>query len=273
MLSYSFTSEEHQEDEELKCPKCFYFFSSTTKPYILPCNHNICLNCVDSLIAEDNNKCPICNYNFNKSDRNSFKVNFGFLNLVIKILQTKIIYCTKCNKIFYWKEHYQSCEQKYFENCDNILEEIKTKYEEGLKILKIVKKDIKTLKKCKIEVDVLVKRIINEIHKKFKENTYNKIKNELLKTNITINFNKSKLEIIDFLKLCLTYPKYFNTQEIMQVIGNMQRKEILLRKRRNMNKSAFSPPSIHPFFLTDEKFYDNKKENKNNETIINNGIK
>ena len=274
MLSYSFTSEEHQEDEELKCPKCFYFFSSTTKPYILPCNHNICLNCVDSLIAEDNNKCPICNYNFNKSDRNSFKVNFGFLNLVIKILQTKIIYCTKCNKIFYWKEHYQLCEQKYFENCYNILEEIKMKYEEGLKILKIVKKEINILKKCKIEVNDLVKRIINEIHKKYKENTNNKIKNELLKTNITINFSKSKLEIIDFLKLCLTYPQYFNTQEIMQVIRNIQRKEIISRKKINkVNKSVFSPPSIHPFFLTDEEFYDNKKEIKNYEAIVNKGIK
>ena len=274
MLSYSFTSEEYQEDEEMKCPKCFFFFSSMTKPYILPCNHNICLNCIDLLIAENNNKCPICNYIFNKQDRNSFKVNFGFLNLVIKILQTKVIYCTKCNKIFYWKHHYQSCEQKYFENCDEILEEIKTHYEEGLKIVKMIKKDIKILNKYKIEVDNMLKRIINEIHKKYKDNTNNKIKSELLKTNITINFRKSKSEIVEFLELCLTYPEYFNTQEIMQIIGNIQRREKIMRKKRNlMDKSTFSPPSVHQFFLTDEKFYDNKKENKNYETIFTNKIK
>ena len=76
MLSSSFASEEYQEDEELKCPKCLSFFFSSTKPYILPCNHNICLNCIDKLISENNTKCPICNNIFNKKDRNSFEVNF-----------------------------------------------------------------------------------------------------------------------------------------------------------------------------------------------------
>ena len=226
MLSYSFTSEDHQEDEELKCPKCSFFFSSTTKPYILPCNHNICLNCIDSLISENNNKCPICNYMFNIKDRNKFEVNFGFLNLVIKILQTKIIYCTKCNKIFYWKDHYQICEQKYFENCDDILEEIKTNYDEGEKILKIIKKDVDLLNKCKKEIINLVNNIVSEIHIKYKENTNNKINNELLKTNINIAFKNSKSEIIAFLKLCLPYSEYFNTKEILQILENTERKDI-----------------------------------------------
>ena len=65
MLSNSFTSEEPQDDEDIKCPKCLSFFSSITKPYILPCNHNICLNCIDSLITENNTFCPLCNYKFN----------------------------------------------------------------------------------------------------------------------------------------------------------------------------------------------------------------
>ena len=72
MLSYSFASEEHQEDEELKCPKWSSFFSSITKLYILPCNHNIWLNDIDSLISENNNKCQIYNNIFNKQDRKSF---------------------------------------------------------------------------------------------------------------------------------------------------------------------------------------------------------
>jgi len=44
------------------------FFSSNTKPYILPCNHNICLNCVDTLISEKNTKCPICNFKFSEKE-------------------------------------------------------------------------------------------------------------------------------------------------------------------------------------------------------------
>ena len=273
MLSYSFTSEDHQEDEELKCPKCSFFFSSITKPYILPCNHNICLNCIDSLISENNNKCPICNYMFNIKDRNKFEVNFGFLNLVIKILQTKIIYCTKCNKIFYWKVHYQICEQKYFENCDDILEEIKTNYEAGEKILKIIKKDVNLLNKCKKEIINLVNNIVNEINIKYKENTNNKINNELLKTNINIAFKNSKSEIIAFLKLCLPYSEYFNTKEILQILENTERKDIFLRKNRYfINKASFSPPSIRLFSSTEDKFY-NINKNKKYETIVNNGIK
>ena len=167
MLSSSFASEEHQEDEELKCPKCLSFFFSSTKPYILPCNHNICLNCIDKLISENNTKCPICNNIFNKKDRNSFEVNFGFLNLVIKILQTKIIFCTKCNKIFYWKDHYDSCEQKYFDNCNNIFEEIKINCEEGENIIKIINDEGDLLNKHKKEIGNLVKNIISEIHKKY----------------------------------------------------------------------------------------------------------
>ena len=218
MLSSSFTSEEQQEDEELKCPKCLSFFSSTTKPYILPCNHNICLNCIDNLISENNTKCPLCNNLFNKKDRNSFEVNFGFLNLVIKILQTKIIFCTKCNKIFYWKDHYNSCEQKYFQNCNEILEDIKINYEEGEKILKIIKNKGDLLSKYKKELNNLVKNIINEIHIKYIENIEQKINNELFKTNLNIKFDKSKTEIINFMKLCLSYPKYFNTKEIIRAI-------------------------------------------------------
>ena len=34
--------EELNEDNEIKCPKCSYFFSSINKPYLLLCNHNLC---------------------------------------------------------------------------------------------------------------------------------------------------------------------------------------------------------------------------------------
>jgi len=280
MLSYSFTSEEPQDDEDIKCPKCLSFFSSITKPYILPCNHNICLNCIDSLITENNTVCPICNYNFNKNDRNSLEVNFGFLNLVIKILQTKIIFCTKCNKIYYWKDHYQSCEQKYFENGNNILEDLRTTCEEGEKIAKIINDNRgEMLNKYKKQIGNLVKNIINEIHKQYEDDIENKINNELFKTNISINFSKSKSEILNFMKLCLPYPEYFNTHEISLILDYMKSYETNIRKQSKKNrvgdnyKSAFSPPSFKQYFLTEESLNDNDNDNdyirnkKNYETI------
>ena len=281
MLSYSFTSEEPQDDEDIKCPKCLSFFSSITKPYILPCNHNICLNCIDSLITENNTICPICNYKFNKNDRNSLEVNFGFLNLVIKILQTKIIFCTKCNKIYYWKDHYQSCEQKYFENGNNILEDLRTTCEEGEKIRKLINDNRgELLYKYKKQIGILVKNIISEIHKKYEDDIKNKINNELFKTNININFSKSKSEILNFMKLCLPYPEYFNTHEISLLLDYMKSYETNVRKglfnsKKNRvidNKSAFSPPSFKQYYLTEESFNDNDDDynrNKNYETIGN----
>ena len=278
MLSNSFTSEEPQDDEDIKCPKCLSFFSSITKPYILPCNHNICLNCIDSLIIENNTICPLCNSKFNKNDRNSFEVNFGFLNLVIKILQTKIIFCTKCNKIYYWKDHYQSCEQKYFENGNNILEDLRTTCEEGEKIAKLINDNRgELLNKYKKQIGNLVKNIISEIHKKYEDDIENKINNELFKTNININFSKSKSEILNFMKLCLPYPEYFNTHEISLLLDYMKSYETNIRKesRKNRvdnNKSAFSPPSFKQYYLTEESFNDNEDDynrNKNYETIGN----
>ena len=280
MLSNSFTSEEPQDDEDIKCPKCLSFFSSITKPYILPCNHNICLNCIDSLITENNTFCPLCNSKFNKNDRNSFEVNFGFLNLVIKILQTKIIFCTKCNKIYYWKDHYQSCEQKYFENGNNILEDLRTTCEEGEKIAKLINDNRgELLNKYKKQIGNLVKNIISEIHKNYEDDIENKINNELFKTNISINFSKSKSEILNFMKLCLPYPEYFNTHEISLLLDYMKSYETNIRKesRKNRavnNKSAFSPPSIKQYYLTEENLNDNEDDynlnrNKNYETIGN----
>ena len=42
-------------------------------------------------------------------------------NLIVKILKTKIIYCTKCNKIFHWTEHYSVCPENGFKETDEIL--------------------------------------------------------------------------------------------------------------------------------------------------------
>ena len=218
MLSSSFTSEGPQEDEEIKCPKCFYFFSSSTKPYILPCNHNICLNCINSLIEEKNPKCPICSSEFNAKEKNSFEVNFTFLNIIIKILETKIIFCTKCNKIFYWKGHSKICEQKYFQNCENILDEIKINCEESAKMLKLIKENGDIINKYKLDVCSVTRNIIKEIHKEYITNIRSSIKNELFNTKISLDFKKAKYDMINFIKIFISYPEQFDVNEINKIL-------------------------------------------------------
>ena len=221
MQSSSFTSEDHQEDEDLKCPKCLSFFSSETKPYILPCNHNICLNCINLLISENKSQCPICAFKFSKKDKNSFEVNFTFLNIIIKILKTKIIFCTKCNKIFYWKDHHQICEQKYFQNCDDILEEIKNNCEESIKIIKLIKENGNLINKYKNEIDFVTKNITKEIRKKYITNIRTNFNNELFdnKIDLNIDFNKAKNDMINFIQLFVPYNEHFNiNDEIKSII-------------------------------------------------------
>ena len=273
MHSSSFTSEGPQEDEEIKCPKCFSFFSSLTKPYILPCNHNICLNCINSLIDEKNPKCPICSFHFNKTDKNSFEVNFTFLNIIIKILETKIIFCPQCNKIFYWKEHYKFCEQKNFQNCDNILEEIKINCEESAKILKLIKENGDLINKYKIELYNVTNNIMKEIHKKYINKVKFNIKNKLLNTKYSIDFKKVKYDMINFIKLFLPYSEYFDTNEISKIIENnnyarINNTNILCNSYSDMKnktkalinkKNAFSPP-VKNLVLSEKKY----------QTIINN---
>ena len=273
MHSSSFTSEGPQEDEEIKCPKCFSFFSSLTKPYILPCNHNICLNCINSLIDEKNPKCPICSFHFNKTDKNSFEVNFTFLNIIIKILETKIIFCPQCNKIFYWKEHYKFCEQKNFQNCDNILDEIKINCEESAKILKLIKENGDLINKYKIELYNVTNNIMKEIHKKYINKVKFNIKNKLLNTKYSIDFKKVKYDMINFIKLFLPYSEYFDTNEISKIIENnnyarINNTNILCNSYSDMKnktkalinkKNAFSPP-VKNLVLSEKKY----------QTIINN---
>ena len=273
MHSSSFTSEGPQEDEEIKCPKCFSFFSSLTKPYILPCNHNICLNCINSLIDEKNPKCPICSFHFNKTDKNSFEVNFTFLNIIIKILETKIIFCPQCNKIFYWKEHYKFCEQKNFQNCDNILDEIKINCEESAKILKLIKENGDLINKYKIELYNVTNNIMKEIHKKYINKVKFNIKNKLLNTKYSIDFKKVKYDMINYIKLFLPYSEYFDTNEISKIIENnnyarINNTNILCNSYSDMKnktkalinkKNAFSPP-VKNLVLSEKKY----------QTIINN---
>ena len=115
---------DQQEDEDLRCPICDFYFSQSTKPYLLPCNHNLCNNCIDNIIRKNMYYCPICRKPFTLEERTSFKVNFAFLNLVVKILKSKVIYCTTCSKVFNWNDHNLVCDQKFFKETSEIVDEI-----------------------------------------------------------------------------------------------------------------------------------------------------
>ncbi len=129
-----------QEDEDLRCPICNYYFSNTTKPYLLPCNHNLCLNCINSILAKKMNFCPICRKSFSEEESKSFQVNFAFLNLVVKILKSKVIYCKKCSKIFNWVDHHSSCDQNEFKETNEILQEIHNLADDCFSIIKFFDK-------------------------------------------------------------------------------------------------------------------------------------
>ena len=218
MLSLKTENIEDSQDEfDFRCPKCKWYFSSITKPYILPCNHNICLKCIDSLINENRMMCPLCNFSFKKEDRNSFQINLVFLNILLKILQTKIIYCKNCNKIFYWKDHYNICEQSIFKDTSNIYREIKISCEEAIKIFNFFDSQSNILFKYKKNIYDNIKKRINDISDKFKKET-NLIFPKLFLMSKKIDFYKYKKDILSFLELCLPYNKYFNSKEIYKVI-------------------------------------------------------
>ena len=205
------------DELDSRCPKCKWYFSSITKPYILPCNHNICFKCIDQLIEENSTKCPVCNSLFNKEEKNSFQTNLVFLNILLKILQSKIIFCKNCNKIFYWKEHYDTCDQANFRDISFIFREIKNSCEGAIRVLKLFESQSNILFKYKKNVYDNIKKRINEISQKFKTETTLAFDKLFLKPK-ELDFKKSKKEILFFLESCLPYTNYFNSKEIVKII-------------------------------------------------------
>ena len=216
-------STEKQDDADIRCPNCFWYFSSKTKPYILPCFHNLCDKCINNLINQKSPKCPICLKIFTKSDTNQFQVNFAFLNLVTKILANKIIFCKKCYKIFYWVEHSTICNQENFIESDEILNNIKNSCEEGIQIIKLFNQDNyhNTLVKYKNEILSLLSKLILKLRK----DNINEIKKVIErifinngKERIEFNCREIKKNIINFLLICLDFNEYFNTNEIKRLL-------------------------------------------------------
>ena len=228
--------DDSQDELDFRCPKCKWYFSSITKPYILPCNHNICLKCINSLIDENRTMCPLCNTNFNKEEKDSFQINLVFLNILLKILQSKIIYCKNCNRIYYWNEHYNICEQSAFEDTSKIFKEIKLSCEEAIKLLKLFNSQSNILFKYKINIYENIKKRINDISDKFKKDT-NLGFPKLFLTSKKIDFKKSKKDILAFLEICLPYNKYFNSKEIYKIIEKFNPNFSIQRNYEFMNQN------------------------------------
>jgi hypothetical protein len=200
MLKNEFSIDQ-QEDEDLRCPICNYYFSEITKPYLLPCNHNLCLKCIDCIIDKKYFGCPICRKNFKEEDKKKFQVNFAFLNLVIKILKTKVIFCKKCSKIYNWVDHYSLCDQRDFMETNEMFEQIKKLADESYLILKTLDRHINVLPRSKMSIFEATHDILKIIKLKFFENFHKTI--EQFFTNIPVMSYKSYIrDLKRFLELC-----------------------------------------------------------------------
>lgn len=181
-----------EEDEDLRCPICNHFFTQINKPYLLPCNHNICLKCIDNLKAKYMLFCPICRRDF-KVDH-SFQVNYSFLNLVIKILKHKTIFCNSCKRLYQFLDHYTTCDPINFIESVEIFSELKDLVSSCLGFFN------------NIESKIL---LVNDVQENFKEE-YCSIKNKVIETmdgkfcfseSLISNINSAFFEKVNQMKL------------------------------------------------------------------------
>ena len=272
MINYNtFSYEDKKDEEELRCPQCKWFFSQVTKPYILPCNHNICQECLNSLKLKGRNICPLCKKELNIKELDLLQVNYAFLNLVVKILNTKIIFCNKCCKILYWKDHYTKCDQSHFLEPTNIIDKLKDTYENSVKFLKLYKNQKIIIMNYKNKIYSKIKTIIDNIHTK-QINYINNEFQELTEINIismkNIDFQKSKKNLINFLELCLPFDDIFNISEILnnlEIIFPGYIRKYKLKKERKL-KGLMNQQKI--FLNKGNNLFEKDHLNLNNNNLI-----
>ena len=247
---------EKQDDKDIRCPGCNFYFSEKNKPYILPCFHNICDKCIDSLIEQKNTKCPICLKLFIFKETNQPQVNFGFLNLMTKILNNKIIFCKNCNKIYYWRDHHITCNQKYFEEIEQIFKEIKISCENGFKIINLINNFTNGKTSILNYYNDSIKYLLSELIKEIKTTNMNKLKNGLNKiytefknNKKELNFKYIKSKIINFLALSAPFEEKFGNIHIKELVhkysspklNNIDKK---IYMKNNINKKLSKSPEI-----------------------------
>ena len=262
MLTNSSMLSDDQEDEDIRCPLCSFYFSSTTKPYLLPCNHNLCLPCINNLISSNMPNCPLCSTPFSSSS--IFTVNFAFLNLVSKILKSKIIYCKKCNKVYYWSEHREQCDEREFKETNDIMNEIKKLCENSILIAKYLGYHRNIINTSKNEVIGVVDSITKEIRKKSDEEQYASLK-RFFDMVSEVDVKSYKEEIQKFLEICVPCCSELDIDEddIERMINDKEIKneeKILNEKKENNTINKESSDII-------EDDIPNEKENDLNERL------
>ena len=249
--------DEFIDEEELRCQKCKWYYCHLTKPYILPCNHNICQKCLESLKNDQINICPFCKKIFNIKELDLLQVNYTFLNLVNKIMITKIIFCKECNKISYWKEHFSKCNQANFIDPFNIIKDIKNTCERSINSLKLYNNRKILFANYKNSIIINIKKIKEIINKKNENNIKNVLdKLFIINSNLkSIDFIKYKKYIFNFLELCLQYKNNFNINELLN------------------NLEIASPGYINNYKNKKNKLLTNIYPHRNNLININNNFK
>ena len=75
----------------MECPVCFSVLEDESSS-LTSCNHSLCITCLNKIIQEGNNKCPLCRSNiegyFNKGEKAYF--NSGILRWNIDPIFGKI---------------------------------------------------------------------------------------------------------------------------------------------------------------------------------------
>ena len=188
-------AESSNDDKDLRCSICHYFFSEITKPYLLKCNHNLCLKCINNQFNKNNLLiCPICKVKTYADERKNLQVNFAFLSLLSKLLLKKAIFCKKCYKIFSWSEHHKVCDEKHFQETNEILIETSNLADECKKIIELENYFRKLLDTSKENISKYITNMMDSFNIKFTDNLNASV--EKLFNNILFSKSKDKL-IID----------------------------------------------------------------------------
>lgn len=264
---------EKQEDEDLRCPICNYYFSSKTQPYLLPCNHNLCSTCIESITKKNMFSCPMCRKPFTEDQRRKFQINSSFLNLVIKILKTKVIYCCKCSKIFNWSEHHLSCDQSQFKETNEIFDELKTLIDECVNYLKNIHNTEYLRQKKVNEIYSTLNDYIEHYEQLF-DNKKNSLLENFFKNIPSIDINTFAQELYNFVLLCepLHSVLNINNKEMNAVIEQYENFKIhidMQQPQRNKSSAVVVNKKVNHNSTLDAMYNDVYRNSLTNKNVIN----
>ncbi|CAG9316313.1 unnamed protein product [Blepharisma stoltei] len=66
-------------ESSFDCPICFDTYTSELKPLILPCGHNVCINCLSRLSKESLCKCPTCRKSHFRINPSNLTINYALI--------------------------------------------------------------------------------------------------------------------------------------------------------------------------------------------------